>query len=173
MDVTCDMNEHPMLHHPKRIFPILSRTTSSNFTQDWQWAPLPLADSVKTASNYNFQGAQCTFTTAFNLDVIVTTFLQYGWPINHSSAQLPCSTLDLSCQHPKLLPGYINKEVQHKAVVGPFPYNPFTTDCHFAFVKCGRMQLKCSTHGSRPQVSFQSVCYKRILNDQYLIHPFT
>lgn len=173
MDVTCDMNEHPMLHHPKRIFPILSRTTSSNFTQDWQWAPLPLADSVKTASNYNFQGAQCTFTTAFNLDVIVTMFLQYGWPINHSSAQLPCSTLDLSCQHPKLLPGYINKEVQHKAVVGPFPRNPFTTDCHFAFVKCGRMQLKCSTHGSRPQVSFQSVCYKRILNDQYLIHHFT
>ena len=65
-----------------------------------------LADSMRAAPQYNFQEAKSTLTTAFNLerwsyylkdynDVIVTAFLQYGWPINHSANQLPRSTLHI------------------------------------------------------------------------------
>ena len=60
---------------------------------------------MRAAPQYNFQGAKRTLTTAFNLerwsylkdynDVIVTAFLQYGWPINHSANQLPRSTLHI------------------------------------------------------------------------------
>ena len=61
---------------------------------------------MRAAPQYNFQEAKRTLTTAFNLerwsyylkdynDVIVTAFLQYGWPINHSADQLPRSTLHI------------------------------------------------------------------------------
>ena len=98
---------------------------------------------MRAAPQYNFQGAKRTLTTAFNLerwnyylknynDLIVTAFLQYGWPINHSADQLPHSTLQnhpSARENPALLCDYIAKELQYKAVIGPFQCNPFSTDC--------------------------------------------
>ena len=82
-------------------------------------------------------------TTTFNLerwnfylkdfnDVIVTAFLQYGWPISHSADQLPRSTLQnhpSACQHPSLVRDYIAQELKYKVVIGPLQCNPFSTDC--------------------------------------------
>jgi len=97
---------------------------------------------MRTAPQYNFQGAKRTLTTALTLkhwnlilsqrlynDLIVTAFLQYGWPINHSADQLPCSTLQNhppARQNPALLRDYIAKDLQYKAVIGPFQFLGFS-----------------------------------------------
>ena len=123
----CDTTDHPMLHCPKRKFPIPSTPTNQDSTKEWQTFLVALSDSVRAAPQCNFQGAKHTLTTAFNLkrwnydlkdynDVIVTAFLQYGWPINHPADQLPRSTLQ---NHPSarenlaLLRDYIAKELQN------------------------------------------------------------
>lgn len=78
-----------MLHCPKRKFPIPSMLTNPDSTKERQTFLVTLADSVRAAPQYNFQGAKCTLTTAFNFEhwnyylkdyngVIVTAFLQYG-----------------------------------------------------------------------------------------------
>ena len=139
----CDTTEHPMLHCPKRKFPIPSTPTNPDSTREWQTLLVALADSVRAAPQYNFQEAKRTLTTMFNLerwnfylkdynDVIVTAFLQYGWPISHSADQIPRSTLQnhpSARQHPSLLSDYIAQELKYKAVIGPFQCNPFSTDC--------------------------------------------
>ena len=98
---------------------------------------------MRAAPQYNFQGAKRTLTTAFNLErwkfylkdynyVIVTAFLQYGWPISHSADQLPRSTLQnhpSACQHPSLVRDYIAQELKYKVVIGPLQCNTFSTDC--------------------------------------------
>ena len=61
-------------------------------------------------------------------------FLEYGWPINYTSNQIPHSTLQ---NHPSTHKGnnaifiseYIVKELQHRAIIGPFSHNPFNADC--------------------------------------------
>ena len=97
-----------------------------------------LADSVRAASQHNFLGLKRTLTTGFNLerwsyylkdynDVIVTAFLQNGWPISHSADQLPRSTLQnhpSARQHPSILRDYIAQELKYEAVMGPFHCNP-------------------------------------------------
>ena len=126
-------------------------------------------------------------TTAFNLerwnyhlkdyhDIIVTAFLQYGWPINHSADQLPRSTLQnhpSARENPALLRDYIAKELQYKAVIGPFPCNPFSTDCVIS-----PLQSVVKRDSSVPRVvhdlSFppgQSV-NDGIARDEYLGQPF-
>ena len=81
----CDTMEHPMLHCPKRKFPILSTPTNPDSTRERQTLLVTLADSVRPAPQYNFQGAKRTLTTTFHLkrwnfylkdynDVIVTAF---------------------------------------------------------------------------------------------------
>ena len=98
---------------------------------------------MRAAPQYNFQVEKRTLTTAFNLerwkfylkdynDVIVTAFLQYGWPISHSADQLPRSTLQnhpSARQHPSLVRDYIAQELKYKVVIGPLQCNPFSTDC--------------------------------------------
>ena len=142
---------------------------------------------MRAASQYNFQRAKCTLTTAFNLerwnyylkdynDVIVSPFLQYGWPINHSADQLPRSTLQnypSAPENPALLHDYITKELQYKAVIGPFQCNPFSTDCVIS-----PLQSVAKRNSSVPRVvhdlSFppgQSV-NDGIARDEYLSQPF-
>ena len=103
----CDTMDHPMLHCPKRKIPIPSMPTNRDSTKEWQLNILSCSCWLhESSSQYNFQGAKRTFTTVFNLelwsyylkdynDVIVTAFLQYGWPINQSANQLPRSTLHI------------------------------------------------------------------------------
>ena len=142
---------------------------------------------MRAALQYNFQGAKRTLTTAFNLerwnyylkdynDIIVTAFLQYGWPINHSADQLPRSTLQnhpSARENPALLRDYIAKELQYKAVIGPFQCNPFSTDCVIS-----PLQSVAKRDSSVPRVvhdlSFppgQSVNYG-IARDEYLTNLF-
>lgn len=142
---------------------------------------------MRAALQYNFQGAKRTLTTAFNLerwnyylkdynDIIVTAFLQYGWPINHSADQLPRSKLQnhpSARENPALLRDYIAKELQYKAVIGPFQCNPFSTDCVIS-----PLQSVAKRDSSVPRVvhdlSFppgQSVNHG-IARDEYLNQPF-
>lgn len=142
---------------------------------------------MRAAPQYNFQGAKRTLTTAFNLerwnyylkhnnDVIVTAFLQYGWPINHLADQLPRSTLrnhPSAHQNPVLLCDHIAKELQYNAVIGPSQCNPFSTDCVIS-----PLQSVAKRDLSVPRVvhdlSFppgQSV-NDGIAHDEYLSQPF-
>ena len=59
-------------------------------------------------------------------------FLEYGWPINFSSAKLPKSTFknhSSALKRPDIIDDYIKTEMQHAAIIGPFESNPFSSDC--------------------------------------------
>ena len=61
-------------------------------------------------------------------------FLEYGWPINYTSNQIPHSTLQNDPSTRKgnnaiFISEYIVKELQHRAIIGPFSHNPFNADC--------------------------------------------
>lgn len=91
-------------------------------------------------------------STAFNLplwkhylqdyhDIIVVDFLEYGWPINYMSLQIPRSTLhnhpSTQREHnPTFLREYIAKELQYRAIIGPFKHNPFNIDCAISPLQC-------------------------------------
>lgn len=68
-------------------------------------------------------------------------FLEYGWPINYSSSQIPWSTLHdhpstRQAENPTFLHEYIAKELQHHAIIGPFNHNPFNTNCTISSLQC-------------------------------------
>ena len=59
-------------------------------------------------------------------------FLEYGWPINFSSAKLPKSTFknhSSALKRPDIIDDYIKTEMQNAAIIGPFESNPFSSDC--------------------------------------------
>lgn len=161
-------------------------TSSPDSTRESQTFQVALADSMRAITQHNFLGARHTLTTAFNLErwnyylqdyhVIVTKFLQYGWPINYSSDRILRSTLHnhpSACQNPALLHDYIAQELRHKAIIGPFRNNPFSTDCVISPLQS---VPKCDS--SVPHVvhdlSFpagQSV-NDGITRDKYLAQPF-
>ena len=74
-------------------------------------------------------------------DNIIVDFLEYGWPISYISSQLPCSTLHnhpstRQAQNPTFLREYIAKELQHRAIIGPFKHNPFNINCTISPLQC-------------------------------------
>ena len=74
-------------------------------------------------------------------DKIIVDFLEYGWPISYISSQLPFSTLHnhpstRQAQNPTFLQEYIAKELQHRAIIGPFNHNPFNVNCTISLLQC-------------------------------------
>ena len=60
------------------------------------------------------------------------SFLEYGWPINFSSAVLPKSTFQnhsSSLKRPDIIDDHIKTELQNAAIIGPFQSNPFSSEC--------------------------------------------
>jgi len=142
---------------------------------------------VRAAPQYNFQQAKRTLTTTFNLerwnfylkdynDVVVTAFLQYGWPISHSADQLPRSTLQnhpSARQHPSLVCDYIAQELKYKAVIGSFQCNSFSTDCVISPLQSVAKRDSSVLHVVH-NLNFppgQSV-NDGIVRDEYLSEPF-
>ena len=65
-------------------------------------------------------------------DSDVVAFLEYGWPINFSSAKLTKSTFknhSSALKRPDIIDDYIKTEMQNAAIIGPFESNPFSLDC--------------------------------------------
>ena len=65
-------------------------------------------------------------------DRIIVDYLRFGWSINYQSSILPTSTFKnhpSAVQHHSQLLDYITEELNHKAIIGPFPCNPFTVPC--------------------------------------------
>ena len=142
---------------------------------------------MRSTLRYNFQEQTQALTTAFHIerwhyylsnspDAVVTQFLQFGWPINYTSSQLPRSTI---YNHPsahrnlQLLRNYVQHELQYHAVIGPFKFNPFSVDCVVSPLQCVPKR-----DSSIPRVvhdlSFppgQSV-NDGIMPDEYLNEPF-
>ena len=57
------------------------------------------------------------------------------------SSQLPCSTLynhlsTCQAQNATFLCEYIAKELQHRAIIGPFKHNPFNINCTTSTLQC-------------------------------------
>lgn len=65
-------------------------------------------------------------------DKELVQFLKFGWPVGYNTDQPPVSvdTNHASAlRYPKHVTSFIQKELQHKAVMGPFSEPPFTPWC--------------------------------------------
>ena len=109
-----------------------------------------LSEQVRSWGAPNAFGARRQVYSGFNItfwyqylehyeDKIVVDFLRFGWPINFHSEVFPISTFR---NHPSAtsnsdcLSVYIAKELAHRAVLGPFPCNPFSTNCVVSPLMC-------------------------------------
>ena len=66
------------------------------------------------------------------LDPDVVSFLEYGWPINFSSAVLAKSTFQNHSAVLKrldIIDDYIKTELQNAAIIRPFQSNSFSSEC--------------------------------------------
>lgn len=98
-----------------------------------------LYQDVKSFNLPNFAGARRTVTSGLKLnkwdqylrgyhDAEICYFLRYGWPVGYHRITPPVS---VSINHPSALSyqdhilQFIKKELQHKAIVGPFAKSPF------------------------------------------------
>lgn len=98
-----------------------------------------LYDAVKTCNLPNFLGARCTVPSGFILgkweteladyhDREICHFLCCGWPVGHHLETPPTSVKDnhaSATMHQSHVKHFIDTELSHKAVVGPFPEAPF------------------------------------------------
>ena len=110
-------------------------------------------------------------------DKIVVDFVRFGWPINFHSEVFPISTFR---NHPSAtsnsdcLSVYIAKELAHRAVLGPFPCNPFSTNCVVSPLMCvpkrDSTELRIVHDLSFPEGSSVN---DGISNDHYLDQYFT
>ena len=112
-------------------------------------------------------------------DSDVVAFLEYGWPINFSSAKLPKSTFknhSSALKRPDIIDDYIKTEMQNAAIIRPFESNPFSSDC---VVSPLQVVIKDST--SKPRVvhdlSFperfsvnDGISNDTFLNDSFELH---
>ena len=65
-------------------------------------------------------------------DNVICEFLEFGWPINYTSPNLPTPVSHnhpSACNHPDDVRQFIAKEVQLQATAGPFSVTPFS--CNF------------------------------------------
>lgn len=98
-----------------------------------------LYDSIKAFNLPNFLGAQITLESALNLnawdqklseyhDKELCVFLRYGWPVGYNAKEPPTSVLSNHQSAKKNLPHvlkFIETELSHGALVGPFKNPPF------------------------------------------------
>ena len=95
--------------------------------------------AVYRTGKYNFQGARIPLQTSLKIvtwlqrlddyhDKVICDFLQYGWPVNYTSSDIPLYSYD---NHPSaykygtVVNDYINSEIQFGAISGPYHFKPF------------------------------------------------
>ncbi|XP_029184192.2 uncharacterized protein LOC114952381 [Acropora millepora] len=102
-----------------------------------------MIETVLCCGTHNFVSAQVPVPTSFDLDTwntylhnyddnIIVQYLCYGWPINYQSDVLPSSTLQNQSSAVKnnlCLLDYLEEELIHRAIIGPFTCNPFSCPC--------------------------------------------
>lgn len=108
----------------------------------WELFPAfcALYTQVKSFNLPNCLGARKTLSSGLNLhqweqllatyhDREICNFLRYGWPVGYHKPTPPTSTVE-NHQTAKAFPAHIQQflkvELQHDAIVGPFPSKPFT-----------------------------------------------
>lgn len=99
-----------------------------------------LYDAVKSFNLPNFLGARKTVPSELKLknwerelssyhDREICYFLRYGWPVGYHLQKPPVSAPEnhpSARNYPKHLRQYIETELSHRAIVGPFKSVPFT-----------------------------------------------
>lgn len=99
-----------------------------------------LYERIRSFNLPNFLGAQVPLTTQLNLNVWskklalyhnkdICIFLKYGWPVGYHALKPPtsCSNNHPSATlHPTHVQKFIDTELSHGAIVGPFTSPPFT-----------------------------------------------
>lgn len=99
-----------------------------------------LYDGVKYYNLPNFLGAKKTLESGLNLpqwekalatyhDNEICHFLRYGWPVGYHKTTPPSTTTQnhqSANAFPDHIQSFIDEELSHKAIVGPFPGDPFT-----------------------------------------------
>lgn len=109
--------------------------------QAWQLFPdfCTLYEEVKSYNLPNFLGAKKTLDSGLNLpqwDKVLATyhdneichFLRYGWPLGYHKPTPPSSATEnhhSANAFPAHIQAFIEEELSHKAIVGPFPAAPF------------------------------------------------
>lgn len=96
-------------------------------------------DEVKKSGLHNFEGCKIPIYSKINIQFLrfwlqnyndsqVCDFLEYGWPVGHDGSPFRSS---FSRNHsgatnfPDDIAKYLKKELNYKAIVGPFKKNPF------------------------------------------------
>lgn len=147
--VKCVDSIHPLIPVPK-VDPTIVAAQHVIFKQTWpaltpqarqsfpQFAALYKA--VKSFNLPNFLGAKKTVPSALNLknwehelltyhDREICHFLHYGWPVGYHLARPPTSVGENHASaraHGQHVQYYIETELSHDAIVGPFKTPPFT-----------------------------------------------
>lgn len=99
-----------------------------------------LYEQIRQHNLPNFLGARIPLTTQLNLqawrtnlvdyhDKNICVFLEFGWPVGYHSTSPPtsCSRNHPSATlHPTHIKKFIDTELSHGAMVGPFTSSPFT-----------------------------------------------
>lgn len=65
-------------------------------------------------------------------DKDLVCFLKYGWPVGYNAASPPSSANDnhqSALRHSSLVKSFVQKELQHNAIIGPFTKPPFAPWC--------------------------------------------
>jgi len=102
---------------------------------------LRIYDTVRNTGTFNFIGARCPLTQPLHIplwrqelreycDKDLVEFLQYGWPIGYTESTFPAGGENQSnhrsaLAHPAHVTRYIQKELEHGAMLGPFSAPPF------------------------------------------------
>lgn len=133
----------PALHpaaveeHAQRIAKFWPHTTDEAHEQFPEFCKL--YQQIKSFNRPNALGARLTLDSGLNLnrwehylksyhDKEVCAYLRFGWPVGFSGSKPPVS---ISHNHPSgenykdHVRDFINTELQHQAIVGPFHHDPF------------------------------------------------
>ena len=109
--------------------------------------PVKLHNYVKSFGGPNFIGARVQVNHTMNLDLIdelakqywdwqLPRFLRYGFPMDFKGELSDLKNATLShksaLQFPEHVTAYLNDELDHKAIYGPFEHKPFGEETHIS-----------------------------------------
>jgi hypothetical protein len=68
-------------------------------------------------------------------DMEIIEYMKYGWPISHDGSIANCERVDNwkgAKEYPEDVKSYLEKEIKHQAVLGPFEKNPFHGEAFYS-----------------------------------------
>ena len=103
-------------------------------------------ESVRLTGLPNYMGARIPLNSGLKIDnwklllhgnenKHLIDLLEFGWPVNYTSKKLPSPTFSNHIEHEDYsehINKYINIELKHKALLGPFSTDPFTPWCQYS-----------------------------------------